>query len=181
MSSTVNEKSNWLYWKLWQESEDEVNMLGTQTQYTLKKWEKERKYDEEEKIYKKIQIVDRTLQRKKHYEFRRGIWRKIVSSRFSHQFIHILCIHLSQLMRPKQYWLALDTILYLCVSCQIFREFFPFKARHHFFFSFYSCTMKKFCSSLSSFRVICLQLNKICKFKAASDRKNSCNDKNSKK
>ena len=28
------------------------------------------------------------------------------------------------------------------------------------------CSIKKFCSSLSSFRVICLQLNKICKFKA---------------
>lgn len=57
-----------------------------------------------------------------------------------------------------------------CAFCQMLHANTSFStacSRCLRIFGFLVRSMKKFCSSLSSFRVICLQLNKICKFKAA--------------
>lgn len=77
---------------------------------------------------------------------------------------------------------------YKCyLSCQMFQNFFipsaSLACQLWLFFALSSplfaaaffvdsscCSIKKFCSSLSSFRVICLQLNKICKFKAEPNK-----------
>lgn len=111
--------------------------------------------------------------------------RKIISNGFSHQFIHILCIHLSQLMRLKQDWLPLcATVSVRCAKMLHANNLFSLLcSRCLRIFGSLVRSMKKFCSSLSSFTVICLQLNKICKFKAAaaaSHRKIVVTIKNSK-
>lgn len=117
----------------------------------------------------------------KHSEIRRNSERKrCIESRFSLQFIHILCIHLSQPCSIETIfelnWCVCHAkcfTIFVFISIILSIALSPLQLSSNFFHFFCWCSMKKFCSSLSSFRVICLQLHKICKFSSISgDKKN---------
>lgn len=129
---------------------------------------------------KGMQIVDRTLQQKNILKFE-GIQRENAISRVD--FLFNLFTFYAYICRSraasKQYsnWIGVCVMPNASQFLSLFRSFSLLHCHrcsyHPTSLIFCWCSMKKFCSSLSSFRVICLQLHKICKFSSISgDKKN---------
>lgn len=127
-----------------------------------------------------MEIVDRTLQQKNILKFE-GIQRENAISRVD--FLFNLFTFYAYICRSRAASKQYSNSIGVCVmpnASQFLSLFRSFSLLHCHRCSYHPnslifcwCSMKKFCSSLSSFRVICLQLHKICKFSSISgDKKN---------
>lgn len=163
--------SNWLNWKLvsgWEETETyfEHEYNTNRNENRTGKWLKCEWETNNTNRWSYITTSE------KHFELRRKSYQVdfllSIYSRFMHTFV---AADETEALLVGAFCIPIDVAICVCVcvtpnaslDCFSFPLIFDSCAYHRF------CSMKKFCSSLSSFGFICLQLNKICKFKAAPE------------